>query len=225
MTFSISGFCQKTGMVGVAITTSSICVASRCPWVRAGVGAAVTQNVTDPSLGNLMLDHLEQELSVQQSIDKIAEEHKFIDYRQLALVDSKGNSASYTGSKTLGTNAVSQDGSCIAAGNLLSSTKVVRVMSDSFSLNDNLHLAERLLVALQAGIDAGGEEGSVHSAGLKVAHKHPWPLVDLRVDWADDNPVTMLMNLWRAYEPQIKDYNTRAIDPSQASSYGVPGDL
>ena len=52
MTFSISGFCQKTSMVGVAITTSSICVASRCPWVRAGVGAAATQNVTDPSLGN-----------------------------------------------------------------------------------------------------------------------------------------------------------------------------
>ena len=50
MTFSISGFCQKTGMVGVAITTSSICVASRCPWVKAGVGAASTQNIRDPTL-------------------------------------------------------------------------------------------------------------------------------------------------------------------------------
>ncbi|MBT7330353.1 MAG: DUF1028 domain-containing protein, partial [Oceanospirillaceae bacterium] len=60
MTFSISGFCERTGMVGVAITTSSISVASRCPWIRAGVGAAATQNVTDPSLGNLMLDGLEQ---------------------------------------------------------------------------------------------------------------------------------------------------------------------
>ena len=58
MTCSVSGFCHITGMVGVAITTSSICVASRCPWVRAGVGAATTQNVTDPSLGNLMLDYL-----------------------------------------------------------------------------------------------------------------------------------------------------------------------
>ena len=71
MTFSIAGYCKKTGMVGVAITTSSICVASRCPWVRAGVGAAATQNVTDPSLGNLMLDYLEEGLSVQQAIDKI----------------------------------------------------------------------------------------------------------------------------------------------------------
>jgi len=225
MTFSISGFCQKTDMVGVAITTSSICVASRCPWVRARVGAAVTQNVTDPSLGNLMLDYLEQGLNAQQSIDKVVKDRQFINYRQLALMDSKGNSAGYTGSETLGANAISQGSGCIAVGNLLNSVEVIQAMVDSFSNNVNLHLAERLLVALQAGLDAGGEEGPVHSAGLKVSHQHPWPLVDLRVDWADDGPVSELVKLWRAYEPQMKDYNSRAIDPSQAPSYGVPGDL
>jgi uncharacterized Ntn-hydrolase superfamily protein len=225
MTFSISGFCQKTDMVGVAITTSSICVASRCPWVRARVGAAVTQNVTDPSLGNLMLDYLEQGLNAQQSIDKVVKDRQFINYRQLALMDSKGNSASYTGSETLGANAISQGSGCIAVGNLLNSVEVIQAMVDSFSNNVNLHLAERLLVALQAGLDAGGEEGPVHSAGLKVSHQHSWPLVDLRVDWADDGPVSELVKLWRAYEPQMKDYNSRAIDPSQAPSYGVPGDL
>ena len=225
MTFSISGFCQKTDMVGVAITTSSICVASRCPWVRARVGAAVTQNVTDPSLGNLMLDYLEQGLNAQQSIDKVVKGRQFINYRQLVLMDSKGNSAGYTGSETLGANAISQGSGCIAVGNLLNSVEVIQAMVDSFSNNVNLHLAERLLVALQTGLDAGGEEGPVHSAGLKVSHQHSWPLVDLRVDWADDDPVSELVKLWRAYEPQMKDYNSRAIDPSQAPSYGVPGDL
>ena len=225
MTFSISGFCQKTDMVGVAITTSSICVASRCPWVRARVGAAVTQNVTDPSLGNLMLDYLEQGLNAQQSIDKVVKDRQFINYRQLALMDSKGNSAGYTGSETLGANAISQGSGCIAVGNLLNSVEVIQAMVDSFSNNVNLQLAERLLVALQVGLDAGGEEGPVHSAGLKVSHQHSWPLVDLRVDWADDGPVSELVKLWRAYEPQMKDYNSRAIDPSQAPSYGVPGDL
>ena len=225
MTFSISGFCQKTGMLGIAITTSSICVASRCPWVRAGIGAAATQNVTDPSLGNLMLDYLEEGLNVQQIIQKIVKEHKFINYRQLALVDSKGNCASYTGSKTLGTNAVSEGDSCIAAGNLLSSREVVQAMTNNFSRNNNIHLAERLLLALQAGVDAGGEEGPVHSAGLKVAHQHSWPLVDLRIDWVEDKPIAELVKLWRAYEPQMKDYNTRAINPDKAPSYSVPGDL
>lgn len=225
MTFSVSGFCKRTSMVGIAITTSSICVSSRCSWIKTGVGASATQNITDPSLGNLMLDYLEKGLNPQQSINKVVEGRKFIDYRQLALVDSKGNSASYTGSKTLGTHAISQGDCCIAAGNLLSSVNVVQAISDSFSNNDNLHLGERLLIALQAGSDMGGEEGPLHSAGLKVAHQQPWPLIDLRVDWCDDGPIEELFKLWRAYEPQMMDYNTRAIDPSKAPSYGVPGDL
>ena len=74
MTFSLIGRCEKTNMVGVVISSSSISVASRCPWVRAGVGAASTQNVTDPSLGNLMLDYLEKGLEVTEVIDKIIKE-------------------------------------------------------------------------------------------------------------------------------------------------------
>jgi uncharacterized Ntn-hydrolase superfamily protein len=224
MTFSISGFCKKTGMVGVAITTSSICVASRCPWVRAGVGAAATQNITDPSLGNRMFDFLEAGLDVQDAINEVVKDRKFIEYRQLALIDNKGNSASFTGSETLGINAVIKGNDCIAAGNLLKSTKTAETMSNNFSNNSDLHLAERLLLALQAGVDAGGEEGPVHSAGLKVAFEHSWPLVDLRVDWADEKPISQLLDLWKSYEPQSNDYNARAINPTEAPSYGVPGD-
>lgn len=225
MTFSISGFCQRTGMVGVAITTSSISVASRCPWVRAGVGAAATQNVTDPSLGNIMLDGLKRGDSPAQVIDDLVKGRDFIEYRQLALIDSKGKSASFTGNQTLGTNGVVQGDGCIAAGNLLITTAVPQAMVDAFAKHSEMHLAQRLLLALQAGVDAGGEEGPVHSAGLKVAHVHPWPLVDLRVDWADDDPIGELMKLWQAYQPQMMDYNARAIDPRSAPSYGVPGDL
>ena len=97
-------------------------------------------------------------------------------------------------------------------------------MCKKFSSNPDLHLGERLLLSLQTGLDAGGEEGSIHSAGLKVAFEHPWPLIDLRVDWADDKPISQLMNLWKSYEPQMMDYNSRAVNPSEAPSYGVPGD-
>ncbi len=224
MTFSVTGFCRNTGMVGVAITTSSICVASRCPWVRAGVGAASTQNITDPSLGNLMLDGLEKGLNVHQVIDEIIKNRKFIEYRQLALIDTKGNSSSYTGSKTLGTNAVSKNKDCIAAGNLLKTADVVKAMGNNFVENDKLHLAERLLLSLQAGLDAGGEEGPVHSAGLKVADKHSWPLIDLRIDWSENQPILELKNLWTSYKPQMSQYNLRALNPDKAPSYGVPGD-
>jgi uncharacterized Ntn-hydrolase superfamily protein len=172
-----------------------------------------------------MLDGLEQGKNPDQVIKDLVSNREFIEYRQLALIDAKGQSASFTGNQTLGTNAVVQGTGCIAAGNLLITTDVPQAMADSFSGNGQMHLAERLLVALQAGLDAGGEEGPVHSAGLKVAHAYPWPLVDLRVDWADDGPIAQLMDLWKAYEPQMMDYNARAINPNAAPSYGVPGDL
>ena len=225
MTFSVAGFCEKTGMVGVAISSSSICVASRCPWVRAGVGAASTQNITDPSLGTAMLDIIAKGSSPEQAVQMVIKGRKFINYRQLTVIDIKGRSASFTGSKTLGTHAVVMGDGCIAAGNLLVSTEVPQAMTDSFSKNSNLHLAERLLLALKAGLDAGGEEGPVHSAGIKVAHEHPWPLVDLRVDWSDEKPIDQLIELWRDFEGQMMDYNTRAIDPRSAPSYGVAGNL
>ena len=162
---------------------------------------------------------------MEQAIQMVTKGRQFIDYRQLSVIDIKGQSASFTGSETLGTNAVFRGDGCIAAGNLLVSNEVPQSMVDSFSKHSNLHLAERLLLALQAGLDAGGEEGPVHSAGIKVAHEHPWPLVDLRVDWADEDPINLLIDLWREYEGQMMDYNTRAIDPRSAPSYGVAGDL
>ena len=76
----------------------------------------------------------------------------------------------------------------------------------------------------EAGLAAGGEEGPVHSAALLVADEQPWPLVDLRVDWDERDPVAVLRDLWTAYQPQMQDYVTRALDPASAPAYGVPGD-
>ena len=51
-----------------------------------------------------------------------------------------------------------------------------------------------------------------------------WPLVDLRVDWTDDDPIAELRRLWERYEPQRDDYVARALNPKEAPRYGVPGD-
>lgn len=212
-------------MFGVAITTSSICVGSRCPWVRAGVGVVATQNVTLPSIGPMVLDRLEQGEHAQQALDQVLSGPVERDYRQVTVIDAGGRTAHFSGVNTLGTNAVSVGDNCVAAGNLLKSESLPEVMKQSFESNARMHLAPRLLTALEAGlVDAGGEMGPVHSAALLVADKTPWPLVDLRVDWDDENPITGLWSLWRAYEPEMADYVTRALDPSSAPSYGVPGD-
>lgn len=224
MTFSIAGRCARTGMFGVAITTSSISVGSRCPHVRAGVGAVATQNITDPYLGTLILDALEAGNDATTAITTVTQHRAFIDYRQLTVVDSEGNTAHFTGSHILGTNAVSEGSNCVAAGNLLSSTAVAKGISDGFGANPDAHLAERLLQAIEAGLAAGGEEGPVHSAALLVCADQPFPLVDLRVDWADDCPVEKLRALWTDYEPQMQAYLDRAINPALAPSYGVAGD-
>ena len=84
------------------------------------------------------------------------------------------------------------------------------------------HLGERLMRALEAGLAAGGEAGPVHSAGLKIADRLSWPLADLRIDWAED-PIGMLRSAWDVYAPQMAAYVQRAEDPTQAPSYGVPG--
>ena len=224
MTFSIAGRCARTGMFGVAITTSSISVGSRCPHARAGVGAVATQNITDPHLATLVLDAMEAGSDASNAISAVTKGRNFIDYRQLTAVDAKGNTAHFTGKNILGTNAISEDTDCVAAGNLLSSEAVAKGISDGFTANPDAHLAERLLQGIEGGLAAGGEGGPVHSAALLVSGSQPFALVDLRVDWEEVGPIEKLRRLWEAYEPQMNDYLNRAINPTAAPSYGVVGD-
>ena len=224
MTFSIAGHCARTGMFGVAITTSSICVGARCPHARAGIGAVATQNVTDPHLAELVFERLASGDNAAAAITAATKDRPHIDYRQLTAVDRNGDIAHFTGANILGTNAVSEGSHCIAAGNLLSSTAVPAAMTDAFAANEAEHLAERLLRALEAGVAAGGEEGPVHSAALIVHDEQPFALVDLRCDWDDDDPIVKLRRLWTDYEPQMQAYLDRALNPSAAPSYGVAGD-
>ncbi len=226
MTFSITARCPDSGMFGVAITTSSICVGARCPWARAGVGAVATQNVTLPSIGNHVLAAMQTGLSAQAALDQVMATQPHTEYRQVAVIGKTGAPAIFSGGNTLGTHGVSAAENCIAAGNLLKSAELPDAMTTRFeSLPTGAHLAERLLCALEAGLyDAGGEAGTVHSAALLVVDTQEWPLVDLRVDWDETDPVQALRNLWRAYEPEMADYVTRALNPANAPSYGVPGD-
>lgn len=225
MTFSIVGRCSRSGMLGVAITTSSIAVGARCPFVRAATGAVATQNITDPALGPLVLDHIAAGADAATAITRALSERPHPAFRQLAVVDREGRSAHFTGERILGVHAVASGPGYVAAGNLLASQAVPKAMADAFAAGAVDHLAERLLKALEAGLAAGGEEGTVHSAALIVADVQPFPLVDLRVDWDDAAPVAALRRLWADYRPQMEAYLMRAIDPTRAPSYGVAGDL
>jgi uncharacterized Ntn-hydrolase superfamily protein len=225
MTFSIAGRCARTGMFGVAITTSSICVGARCPHVRAGAGAVATQNITDPAYGPRILDLLAKGHDADDALARALEGQPYTEYRQILVIDRRGATAVHSGARLLGKHGVAAERDCIAAGNLLKTVEVPAAMADGFASNAQHHLAERLLRALEAGLAAGGEEGAVRSAALIVADRLPFPLVDLRVDWDDIEPIAGLRRLWTDYAPQMQAYVDRAVNPSVAPSYGVPGDL
>ncbi|MBF9069446.1 DUF1028 domain-containing protein [Streptacidiphilus fuscans] len=225
MTFSLAARCARTGQVGVAITSSSPAVASRCAHVRAGVGAVCTQNVTDPRLGPWLLDLIAAGSSAEEAVRHTAETESLVAWRQLTAVGIDGNAAAFTGEHALGNRAQVIGADCVAAGNMLAAGGVTRAMVDAFAARPELPLAQRLLDGLAAGLAAGGEEGPVHSAGLLVADTVPWPVVDLRVDWTEGDPVAELGALWRLWEPQQDAYVQRALAPELAPSYGVPGDL
>lgn len=224
MTFSIIGRCAETGQLGIAISSSSIAVGARCPWLRAGVGAVATQNVTLPALGPQILDLLEhQHLEPAAALDRALHANGWSQYRQVTVIDGQGRTALFSGKEALGLHNAVAGEQCVAAGNLLSGTAVIDAMVQAFENAPGL-LADRLLAAMHAAMAAGGEAGPVHSAALKVVDDLTWPIVDLRVDWADEDPIGRLDGLWQAYRPQMQDYITRALDPTAAPSYGVPGD-
>lgn len=223
MTFSIVGRCAKTGQFGIAISSSSPAVAARCAHVRSGVGVVASQNITDPELGVLTLDAMAKGLSSAAAISTVLKDRPYTDYRQLLAVDQNGNVAIHSGAQVLGTWSEAKGVDCAAAGNLLANAEIASVMVKCFETTKG-QLAERLLAALEAAHAAGGEAGPVHSAGLKVADKLSWPFVDLRSDWSE-TPIADVRAAWETYKPQAGAYVQRAINPTQAPSYGVPGDL
>jgi uncharacterized Ntn-hydrolase superfamily protein len=224
VTLSLVGCCARTGMLGAVVMSSSPAVAARCAWGRARVGAACSQNITDPALGIALLDRISAGAPAPDALAAITAVAKDIEYRQLTVVDAFGRAASFSGERTLGRHADVTGADCAAAGNLLAAESAPAAMAEAFAADPDGHLGDRLLAALVAGRDAGGEEGDVHSAGMIVYDDAAWPVTDLRVDWTPADPVADLTALWDLWRPLADDYVTRARDPRSAPSYGVPGD-
>lgn len=223
MTFSIVARCPDSGQFGIAISSSSIAVGARCPWLRPGVGAVSSQNITLPALGPETLNLLELGMTPDQALDKALTSNGYSQYRQITAIDCHGRTAHFSGTETLGVHHALSGEQCVAAGNMLTRTAVVDAMVKAFEQAEG-QLADRLLAAMHAGMGEGGEAGPVHSAALIVVGDLTWPIVNLRVDWADEDPIGTLDTLWQAYRPQMQDYIDRALEPARAPGYGVPGD-
>ncbi|MFJ5154924.1 DUF1028 domain-containing protein [Streptomyces sp. NPDC088353] len=224
MTFSL--VVRDGERFGIVASSSSPAVAARVVHLRPGVGAAASQNVTDPTLGTSLLDGLADHGDAERALAGVtgaARNAKSIEYRQLTVLGRYGAGFAHSGSRTLGRYASATADGAVAAGNMLSGEHIPGVLLDAYATATG-QLEERLLTALKAAVAAGGEEGPVYSAGLAVVADVDWRVTDLRVDWAED-PVDRLGELLEVWLPQRDDYVRRGLDPAAAPSYGVPGDL
>src|SRR5450432_4275953 len=158
MTFSIAARCVQTGMFGVAIASSSPAVAARCAHARRGAGAVATQNITDPSLGPRILDSLALGQRAEGALKDALQSTAFGAYRQLVVVGGQGPPAIHSGERALGLVGSAKGAHSAAAGNLLARDDVPAAMVSSFEAADG-HLGARLLHALRAGAERGGEAG------------------------------------------------------------------
>ncbi len=223
MTFSIIGRSPSGDEFGIAIASSSPAVAARCSHARAGVGVVASQNITDPRLGARILARLARGESADQALAQALAATPDRAFRQVLALGMAGPAAAHSGTRALGVFNTALGRDCAAGGNLLADPSIPSAMVRAFDTEPDV-LAERLLAALRAGRSAGGEAGPVHSAGLLIVRDVEWPIVDLRIDWSEHDPVAELDRLYRLYAPQIDEYVRRALDPLHAPGFGVPGE-
>ena len=150
-TFSITGRCSRTGMLGIAITTSDITVGSRCPYVKSSVGAVATQASTDPGLGPFALNLLQLGYSASGALQQLEASDPHIERRQLAIVDHNGNAAARTGAMNNQWAGHITGKDHVTMGNGLVGEGVVKEMADVFMHTPEMDLEERLLRSLEAG--------------------------------------------------------------------------
>ncbi len=172
-TFSICAIDTKTGESGVAVTTRVPFVGRAVPWVRAGVGAAATQAWTVVEYGRQALDLMERKVAPEQAIERLLAGDNGKEQRQIGLVDMQGRASAFTGKETTGWSGSRQGPGYTVQGNILVGREVVDAVADHFegTAGSGMALAERLILALEAGQKAGGDKrrGRLQSAALRIA--------------------------------------------------------
>ena len=199
MTFSIVARCPRTGMLGVSTSSKALATGGAVPYCRAGVGAIASQSFTNPYLGIDGLTLLEQGLTAARALERVIESDRGRDLRQVAIVDRDGHTAAYTGVKCIPWAGQVEGGSYVCLGNILASEEVAKAMALAFEVSVDEELPERLLRALEAGQEAGGDRRGRQSAAIRVIHTEEYPYCDLRVDDHPD-PVAELRRVFTVFQ-------------------------
>jgi len=203
-TFSIVAMDPETGEFGVAVASKVLDVGYIVPWLKADIGAVATQASANPYYGPWALEALEQGKSADEALRFVLEQDTIPEERQVAIIDASGLAVAHTGDNTLAWSGHKTALYVSVQGNILTGPEVIDSMMVVFQESEG-PLAERLLKALKAGEDAGGDKRGKQSAALQVVIKDGGRfgvddrLVDLKVVDNED-PVTELQRIYDKWQ-------------------------
>lgn len=168
MTYSVIAFDPESGAFGVAVQSHWFNVGRTAPWVRFGVGAVVTQALTDPSYGWRGLDAMGEGIPADRALSRLLADDPDRERRQVAFVDPEGRVAVHTGSRCISHAGHVVGEGWAVLGNLLASERVVDAMAEVFPRARGT-LAERMVATLEVAQENGGDIRGVQSAAIRIA--------------------------------------------------------
>ena len=212
-TFTAIGRCPRTGRLGVAVTTSEIGTGGRAPHVKANVGAVGTQAYTDPRLGILALQLLELGYPAGRVLSELAASDPHVEWRQLGIVDRWGHTAVRTGASNSEWAGHKTGDGWITMGHYLVGAQVVDSMAKAMedSVDEDIEL--RLMRAIDAGTQAGGQPNGQRSAGILPYEPEGFSIINLRVD-NSATPMDDLLDIFGKFYPLRDYYKQRPDNPA-----------
>jgi uncharacterized Ntn-hydrolase superfamily protein len=217
MTWSIVAR-DADGAFGIAVASRAFAVGALCPHARSGVGALSTQALVNLHYAKPGLDLLEEGTPPEEVIRLLTTPDQGRDHRQLHVIDARGRTAAYTGAKCVDWCGHAARADFSVAGNMLAGPQVIEATARTYEANAGMPFAPRLLAALAAGEEAGGDKRGKQAAALLVHTTERYPFLDLRVD----DHVDPIAELRRLYDKSFERYQA-LLDclPSKARPWGV----
>lgn len=218
MTFSIVARDPRTGRLGIAAATRFFAVGARVPFGASGVGAIATQGLVNPYYGIDGLKLLASGRTPAEVLAKVTEADPGREHRQAHIVDASGRAAAHTGRDCLEWSGHLVGEAVSIAGNVLGGPRVLADALQAYRDHPQLSFAARLIAAMRAAEEAGGDRRGRQSASLLIIGDDEWSVLDLRVDDHAD-PLAELQRLERVSREEWAGY--RQFVPTRANPAGV----
>ena len=212
-TFTAIGRCPRTGRLGISVTTSEVATGGRVPSIKPNVGAVATQAYTDPRLGALGIQLLELGYPAQRVLAELKGSDPYVEWRQTGVIDRWGHVAVHTGESNNQWAGHRTGEAYIVMGNFLVGEGVVGAMAEAMESSVEEDIGERLVRAIEAGTNAGGQPNGQRSAAVLVYENEGYSIINLRVD-DSDTPMAELRRLFNRLQPLVPYYKERPDNPT-----------